>query len=230
MTDRVCIYSNGTRHFHFSAEDLVSCCFYCGDGCHGGSPDMAWIYWQEDGLVSGGNYNSSQGCKPFSFPTCEHHEPGYTGNSTGGKKPCIDYEYVETPECLKACDDSYGVVYEDDKWYGQKVYEITGEEQIKAELFQNGPVEAVFYVYADFFNYKSGVYKYVEGDFVYGHAIKIIGWGVEDGVKNWLVANSWNTDWGDKGFFKILSGENYAGIESIIIAGEPLPTDKKMKI
>ena len=32
-----------------------------------------------------------------------------------------------------------------------------------------------------------------------GHAIKILGWGVEGGVDYWLVANSWNSDWGDKG-------------------------------
>ena len=32
-----------------------------------------------------------------------------------------------------------------------------------------------------------------------GHAIRILGWGVEGGVKYWLIANSWNTDWGDQG-------------------------------
>jgi cathepsin B len=32
-----------------------------------------------------------------------------------------------------------------------------------------------------------------------GHAIRILGWGKEGGVPYWLVANSWNTDWGDKG-------------------------------
>lgn len=32
-----------------------------------------------------------------------------------------------------------------------------------------------------------------------GHAIRILGWGVEDTTPYWLVANSWNTDWGDKG-------------------------------
>ena len=32
-----------------------------------------------------------------------------------------------------------------------------------------------------------------------GHAVKILGWGTEDDTPYWLVANSWNTDWGDKG-------------------------------
>ena len=53
-----------------------------------------------------------------------------------------------------------------------------------------------------------------------GHAVKIIGWGVEDGEDYWLVANSWNADWGDKGFFKILKGVNECGIEGQIVAGK----------
>lgn len=49
------------------------------------------------------------------------------------------------------------------------------------EIFENGPVEAAFMVYEDFLVYKSGVYKHNTGNFLGGHAIKIIGWGVEQG-------------------------------------------------
>lgn len=45
----------------------------------------------------------------------------------------------------------------------------------------------------------SGVYQHVSGSLVGGHAIKVLGWGEEDGVPYWLCANSWNTDWGDNG-------------------------------
>ena len=48
-------------------------------------------------------------------------------------------------------------------------------------------------------NYYPGVYKHETGGFLGGHAIKILGWGTEDGSPYWLVANSWNEDWGDKG-------------------------------
>lgn len=33
MSDRVCIASNATAHAHISAEDLLTCCESCGDGC-----------------------------------------------------------------------------------------------------------------------------------------------------------------------------------------------------
>jgi hypothetical protein len=31
---------------------------------------------------------------------------------------------------------------------------------------------------------------------------RLLGWGEEAGTPYWLVANSWNYDWGDNGTFK----------------------------
>lgn len=214
MTDRYCIYSNGTKHFHFSAEDLLSCCPICGLGCNGGIPTLAWEYWKHFGLVSGGNYNSSQGCRPYEIAPCEHHVPG-------DRMPCSGD--TKTPKCYRTCRDGYSTPYKQDKQYAKHIYSIRGgEDHIKAELFKNGPVEGAFTVYADLLSYKSGVYKHVAGNALGGHAIKIMGWGVENDNKYWLIANSWNSDWGDNGFFKIARGEDECGIESSIIGGEPL--------
>ncbi|XP_034230533.1 cathepsin B-like [Thrips palmi] len=89
------------------------------------------------------------------------------------------------------------------------------------EIKTHGPVEASFDVYEDFLSYKSGVYRYLAGDFVGGHAVRILGWGQEKGVKYWLIANSWNTDWGEKGFFKYIRGINLNGMEGDVVAGLP---------
>merc|ERR1712001_314057 len=83
------------------------------------------------------------------------------------------------------------------------------------------PTEVSFTVYEDFVNYKSGVYQHVHGHQLGGHAVRMLGWGEEDGTPYWLVANSWNTDWGDKGTFKILRGHNECGIEGSVVAGMP---------
>jgi cathepsin B len=40
-----------------------------------------------------------------------------------------------------------------------------------------------------------------------GHAVKILGWGNEDNLDYWLVANSWGTSWGEAGYFKIKQGD-----------------------
>lgn len=60
MSDRVCIHSSQSKHFHFSAENLLTCCHSCGNGCHGGSHKLAWNYWVEHGIVSGGSFDSKQ--------------------------------------------------------------------------------------------------------------------------------------------------------------------------
>lgn len=77
-----------------------------------------------------------------------------------------------------------------DKHFGAKSYSVKRDEShIMQELFDNGPVEAAFTVYEDFVNYKSGVYQHVSGKALGGHAIRILGWGVENETKYWLVAN-----------------------------------------
>jgi len=85
----------------------------------------------------------------------------------------------------------------------------------------NGPVQTAFTVYEDFLSYHSGVYQHTTGNSVGGHAVKIIGWGVEDDVPYWIVANSWNTDWAENGYFRIIRGKNECGIEESVVAGEP---------
>jgi cathepsin B len=66
-----------------------------------------------------------------------------------------------------------------------------------ADILANGPVEAGFSVYQDFMSYKSGVYQHRSGGLLGGHAVKVVGWGVDsdNGTPYWLVANSWTDNW-----------------------------------
>ena len=129
---------------------------------------------------------------------------------------------------MKKCEKGYGKDYKQDLTFGGPILSI--EEDVKAiqlEIMTNGPVEGAFKVYSDFLNYKSGVYIQKKGALLGGHAIRIIGWGVESGTPYWLVANSWNDDWGDKGTFKILRGVNHCDIEGAITFA--LPKDTNME-
>ncbi|XP_030627217.1 cathepsin B-like [Chanos chanos] len=214
MSDRICILSAGKVSVEVSAEDLLTCCEDCGMGCFGGYPSSAWDYWAKTGLVTGGLYQSNVGCRPYTIAPCEHHV-------NGSRPPCSGEQ--DTPKCDKQCVSGYTLSYPKDKHFGKTAYGIpSNEQQIMAEIYKNGPVEAAFTVYEDFLLYKTGVYQHVTGSVLGGHAVKILGWGKENGTPYWLVANSWNTDWGDKGYFKILRGKDHCGIESEMVAGIPL--------
>lgn len=57
------------------------------------------------------------------------------------------------------------------------------------DIYTYGSISATFSVYEDFLTYKSGVYHHVSGDMVGGHAVKVVGWGVDNGTPYWTVAN-----------------------------------------
>lgn len=80
------------------------------------------------------------------------------------------------------------------------------ESTQKREILENGPVSTAFTVFRDFMTYKSGIYYPVSDEEMGGHAVKVVGWGVESGVKYWICANSWSERWGEKGYFKIKMG------------------------
>lgn len=212
ITDRVCIKSNGQKKTPLSAQDMTSCCTTCfeKEGCQGGNPTEAWLYWLHNGLPTGAEYGDKNTCAPYLVEPCEHHVEG-------SRKKCG--KIVPTPACTKSCSNS-GFEYESEKSYGKIAYRSNPwPAEIKAEILENGPVEAGFNVYEDFFLYKDGIYQVTTDKLVGGHAVVIYGWGEENGVKYWKAKNSWNTDWGNKGFFNI--EERSAQIHTFITSGIP---------
>ncbi|KAE8744205.1 Cathepsin B-like peptidase 2 [Frankliniella occidentalis] len=213
MSDRVCVASNGKTQVSLSAEDLVSCCRICGMGCNGGYPAMAWQYFKHWGLVSGGYLpDKSEGCLDYSVLPCEHHTAGPRGTCDEGP----------TPKCTRKCSAASGLTYKKSLYYAKSAYSVSSDPKaIQKEIMTNGPVEVAFSVYDDFPNYKDGVYTKTSNTFLGGHAVRAIGWGEENGTPYWLIANSWNTDWGKDGLFKIRRGTNECGIEGQVVAGIP---------
>jgi cathepsin B len=115
--------------------------------------------------------------------------------------------YVSGSGSAPACDATCADGSAKKEVKGKSVSTAQDVESIKNLIASSGPVETGFTVYEDFFNYKSGVYHHVSGGVAGGHAVKILGWGVEAGVAYWLCANSWGTSWGEKGFFRIKQGD-----------------------
>jgi hypothetical protein len=75
-------------------------------------------------------------------------------------------------------------------------------DAIKTALL-DGPVPCGMDVYTDFFYYDGGVYERSSNTYEGGHAVIIIGWDDNNEDGYWIVKNSWGTDWGEGGYFKI---------------------------
>merc|ERR1712156_1001045 len=117
------------------------------------------------------------------------------------------------PTCPSRCQNSDPFF----RFKARNSYAISGVANMQKEIMTNGPVQVAFKVYKSFMSYKTGVYQkhwyevIPEG----GHAVKVVGWGSDNGVDYWKVANSWDTTWGEDGFFRILRGKDQCGIETL---------------
>jgi len=158
-------------------------------GCNGGYVDKSWDYIRDTGIVS-------DGCLPYT-----------SGGGDSGSCPFNSNNSCEDGSPFKRYQVSA---------HGQ----LTTIQDAKADIAANGPVEAAFDVYDDFMSYQGGVYRRQSDNLLGGHAVKIVGWGVDaDGTEYWIVANSWNTSWGENGFFRIAFGE--CNFEQSLWAGAP---------
>ena len=118
---------------------------------------------------------------------------------------CLSYRGYSN-NCVMKCDNKNNNF---DKYFAGETKFLEGEIEIKKEILKNGPVTSMMNLYNDYFYYKSGLYihnsKY---NTVLGfHSITIMGWGVENGIKYWLIQDSYGASKGENGFIKILIGD-----------------------
>jgi cathepsin B len=211
-SDRMCIASDAKLMLPLSAQDV--CFTSSDDGCDGGDINSPWDYISETGAVTGGQYQGTgpfgKGlCLDFSLPHCHHHGPqGKDPYPAEGAPGCPSEQSPNTPRKCDADAEAPHNEFKTDKYtFSGQTQSAQGPSQIKQAIMTGGPVETAFTVYSDFENYAGGIYHHVSGSMAGGHAVKIVGWGVDSGTKYWKVANSWNPYWGEKGYFRIKEGE-----------------------
>ena len=169
---------------------VISCDMY-DDGCHGGDPFTAYKYIYENyvtdetcSIYQGKGHDNGADCTPIN--KCRNCMPG---------KPCW------VPE-------SYHVYKVDE--YG----EVHGEQDMMQEIYNRGPIACGIAVPHALMNYTGGIFEDHTGDKDIDHIISVVGWGVENGTKYWIIRNSWGTHWGEQGFFRLIRGINNIAVES----------------
>jgi cathepsin X len=92
--------------------------------------------------------------------------------------------------------------------------QVSGEDKMMQELYQNGPITCGIAAPAALDNYTSGIFNDTTGDVKIVHEVSVVGYGIENDVKYWNVRNSWGTAWGEEGFFRVVRGTNNLAIET----------------
>lgn len=138
-SDRLAILSEGKSNVNLSPQQLLSCNQHKQRGCDGGYLDRAWWYIRKLGALS-------DECYPYHSGRTQ--SPGVCMTP---KAMLIEEKAV----CVNTVSPN------------NQIYKMTPpyrvsskEEDIRTEIYTNGPVQATFLVYEDFFVYSNGVYRH----------------------------------------------------------------------
>ncbi len=79
---------------------------------------------------------------------------------------------------------------------------IQDPTELRSHLAAGFPIVIGMKIYTNFFRLRgSGVYNKIEGDYQGNHALCVVGY--DDSNSTFRIINSWGTNWGDNGYFRI---------------------------
>lgn len=196
LSDRINMLRGGRTPFvQLSPQVLIHCVTgpkhsggHC-RGCYGGNQIAAYDYIAQHGVPD---------------ETCQSYEAKGDGTQCTALNICRDCDYrgcwaVENPPL----------------WFVEEHGQVSGEQEMMAEISARGPIGCTIADPPSLRAYTGGIYNDTTGVRGYVHDISIGGYGTtEEGVKYWLVRNSWGVYWGEEGWFRIVRGVDNLGIES----------------
>ncbi|RLF64573.1 MAG: hypothetical protein DRN33_01890 [Thermoplasmata archaeon] len=132
---------------------------------------------------------------------------------------CFPYEANDRILCSEKCPDWMNHLFPIVKYGAMRNRD---RDEIKDMVVNFGPVVAEMAVYGDFGSYTGGVYEHPGDEPVsdINHQVVIVGY--DDDQECWIVKNSWGSNWGENGFFRIAYGD--CQIEHEIVYADFSPT------
>lgn len=106
---------------------------------------------------------------------------------------------------------------------------LEGAEDIKRELFKNGPVVSMIQPFRNFMIYDKGLFDISEHENKLDgfQAVKIVGWEKDaEGRQYWIVENFWGQTWGEEGTARVLMGSEDSFLDKFAVAVYPTVPEK----
>ena len=202
FSDRLCRNSTGRWSTALSEQDVLSCYqsgpFYMSSS--GRVTAAAGTWTVEDGCLGGNPVNAW--IQMFKATRVSRWAEPY--QAVGG----------DTRACGSRASTNSNLF---SVWDGY-VYKIasgpTAVDTMKNSIYAGGSIAASMDVYDDFASYTGGVYILSTDMYTGAHAVAVIGWGTDNGVPYWIIANSWGSSWGESGYGRIRQGTDECGIEA----------------
>jgi hypothetical protein len=111
---------------------------------------------------------------------------------------CVPYNASDLPCPTKCADDKPLISY---KCSPMKY--LTNETEVKQEIMDHGPVVCLLPVTKDYLQYYDGIWFSVHSSKIDPVVVKIVGWGIEDGLKYWSVETALGIFKGETGYARI---------------------------
>ncbi|XP_024376810.1 uncharacterized protein [Physcomitrium patens] len=180
----------------YSVQVILNCATDIAGSCHGGDPLGVFKFMHEHGLPEETCqlYRARDDeCTPINV--CRNCVPP-VGN-------------IES--CTAISDYPIHFVGE----YGK----VSGELNMMAEIYERGPI-ACSIDSTLLHSYTGGILVNTDPAH-HDHVVSVSGWGEENGLKYWIIRNSWGTYWGESGWFRLIRGVDSLNIEENCAWGVP---------
>ncbi len=201
---------NADIDLNLSEEELVSDCSENSGSCCGGWPDDGFTeYVQYNGLVD-------EGCFPYdSGDSGTRWWENYGCYCDSGPDPndctsecrytSADGDICGDRLCSSRCSDQEERDWNYEEHVGSSgVGDFDTTDEIKQALHDHGPLAVIVDTDSDDWDdYGDWIIDDATG--AYDHAVTLVGWDDADNGY-WILKNSWGTDWGISGYFKLKYG------------------------
>jgi len=226
LSDRYSLLSDKKIKVNLSPEKVISCTFNF-DLLKDKDLNLLWSnrktesqkIIKDSNLGCSGNDLYSAARELFIFGTTSMKCTPYTLTKSMDAPKCSDLLGEDFDLCV---DGTAARIFSADDIYSLE----KNEEYIMLEIFRYGPVSAGMLVFKNFLHDYDGKTIYTgpvnkKESPAGGHAVRIVGWGEENGVKYWIIANSWGIEWGMNGYFRMQRMMPECQLEDNVVTMKP---------